>query len=214
MDKKTVKDHIINALDDLRQSELKAFRHKLCDTDFEEGVSIAKGKVEGADSLDLADIIVRTFSEANSVKVTVRVLRAIGENQIANILERKEGRQDNILERKTGQAGRMSGAIERTATNADGRLDLTVNGVHFVDRHREALIKRTPIVAPILDALLTEKIIHQELYTEIVTATTTPQSKMRMLFLATTAWGTKQKDYFYKILEREQPFLIEELQTI
>ncbi|RXM93248.1 Apoptosis-associated speck-like protein containing a CARD [Acipenser ruthenus] len=86
-------------------------------------------------------------------------------------------------------------------------------GVHFVDRHREALIKRTPIVAPILDALLTEKMIHQELYTEIVTATTTPQNKMRMLFLATTAWGTKQKDYFYKILEREQPFLIEELQT-
>ncbi|MGH0173721.1 UNVERIFIED_CONTAM: hypothetical protein FKN15_010619 [Acipenser sinensis] len=191
MDKKTVKDHIINALDDLRQSELKEFRHKLCDTDFEEGVNIAKGKVEGADSLDLADIIVRTFSEANSVKVTVRVLRAIGQNQIANVLERKEGRQDNILERKTGQGG-----------------------VHFVDRHREALIKRTPIVAPILDALLTEKMIHQELYTEIVTATTTPQSKMRMLFLATTAWGTKQKDYFYKILEREQPFLIEELQTI
>ncbi|XP_034772724.2 apoptosis-associated speck-like protein containing a CARD [Acipenser ruthenus] len=203
MDKKTVKDHIINALDDLRQSELKAFRHKLCDTDFEDGVNIAKGKVEGADSLDLADIIVRTFSEANSVKVTVRVLRAIGENQIAN-----------ILERNSGQAGEMSGAVERTATTTGARLDLTVNGVHFVDRHREALIKRTPIVAPILDALLTEKMIHQELYTEIITATITPQSKMRKLFLATTAWGTKQKDYFYKILEREQPFLIEELQTI
>ncbi|KAK1151763.1 apoptosis-associated speck-like protein containing a CARD [Acipenser oxyrinchus oxyrinchus] len=203
MDKKTVKDHIINALDDLRQSELKAFRHKLCDTDFEEGVSIAKGKVEEADSLDLADIIVRTFSEANSVKVTVRVLRAIGENQVAN-----------ILERKTGQAGEMSGAVERTGTTAGARLDLTVNGVHFVDRHREALIKRTPIVEPILDALLSEKMIHQELYTEIITATTPPQRKMRMLFLATTAWGTKQKDYFYKILEREQPFLIEELQTI
>ncbi|MGH0163992.1 UNVERIFIED_CONTAM: hypothetical protein FKN15_046263 [Acipenser sinensis] len=106
--KKTVKDHIINALDDLRQSELKEFIHKLCDTDFEEGVNIAKGKVEGADSLDLADIIVRTFSEANSVKVTVRVLRAIGQNQIANVLERKEGRQDNILERKTGQAADVS----------------------------------------------------------------------------------------------------------
>ncbi|XP_041081886.1 apoptosis-associated speck-like protein containing a CARD isoform X2 [Polyodon spathula] len=203
MDKKTVKDHIINALDDLQQNELKKFRHKLCDTDFEDGLKIAKGKVEGADSLDLADIIVRTFSESNSVRATVRVLRAIGENQLAN-----------NLEMKTGQAGQMPGAMERTARNAGGRLGLMEN-VHFVDRHREALIRRTPIVAPILDALLSEKMIHEELYTEIVNnPNETPQSKMRKLFLATSAWGTMQKDYFYKLLEREQPFLIEELQKI
>ncbi|MGH0163993.1 UNVERIFIED_CONTAM: hypothetical protein FKN15_046264 [Acipenser sinensis] len=110
--------------------------------------------------------------------------------------------------------GKKPAIPKKNATEPMAKPTFLLQGVHFVDRHREALIKRTPIVAPILDALLTEKMIHQELYTEIVTATTAPQSKMRMLFLATTAWGTKQKDYFYKILEREQPFLIEELQTI
>ncbi|RXM93247.1 hypothetical protein EOD39_19286 [Acipenser ruthenus] len=52
MDKKTVKDHIINALDDLRQSELKAFRHKLCDTDFEEGRSAQRETAESKKVFD------------------------------------------------------------------------------------------------------------------------------------------------------------------
>ncbi|XP_074508920.1 apoptosis-associated speck-like protein containing a CARD isoform X1 [Sebastes fasciatus] len=84
-------------------------------------------------------------------------------------------------------------------------------GKHFVDKHRSQLIDRVSDVAPILDQLLDENVIRQGCYDEILAIPTT-RDKMRKLYSGPlNAAGPVGKDVFYKILEKYEPFLIDEL---
>ncbi|XP_034057058.1 uncharacterized protein LOC117536349 isoform X5 [Gymnodraco acuticeps] len=87
----------------------------------------------------------------------------------------------------------------------------TVDGEHFVDKHRTELINRVNCVADILDQLLDEKVITQSSYSEILVIPTT-KKQMRELFSGPLkSAGPHGKDVFYRILEKEEKCLIDDL---
>ncbi|KAI4892983.1 hypothetical protein NFI96_027793 [Prochilodus magdalenae] len=87
---KTIKDHLVETLDDLGSENLKKFKNKLCDRKVEPRVR--RGNVEKLESsMELADLIINTFTTKNAVQVTVEVLTAIGCNQNAEELKRNTG---------------------------------------------------------------------------------------------------------------------------
>lgn len=82
---------------------------------------------------------------------------------------------------------------------------------HFVDKYRCSLIKRVSNVPPILDELL-NKVIDQETY-ERIRRLPTSQEKIRELYCSGLKGGKACKDAFFKSLEKNEPFLIDDLRT-
>ncbi|XP_051570139.1 serine/threonine-protein kinase/endoribonuclease ire-1-like isoform X2 [Myxocyprinus asiaticus] len=80
----------------------------------------------------------------------------------------------------------------------------------FVKTHYADLIRRVNGVLPIADKLKTEKIIHQETYSEINVPYTTSMAKMRVLLEALNTDNAKCA--FYELLKAEEPLLVEELE--
>ncbi|XP_036929634.1 uncharacterized protein LOC119005785 isoform X16 [Acanthopagrus latus] len=82
---------------------------------------------------------------------------------------------------------------------------------HFVDKHQCDLIARVSNTGPILDNLLREGVIQQEDYDTIRTITTT-QERMRKLFSGPLkAGGQAAKDVFFRILKKEESYLVADL---
>lgn len=97
---------------------------------------------------------------------------------------------------------------ERLAAKA---ADLPRKGGHFVDRHQIELIKRVANIKPILDYLLQENVLRPEQYDE-ARVITTKQDQMRFLYHGPLkAGGDRSKDVLLSVLEREEPFLIQDL---
>ncbi|KAM4829148.1 apoptosis-associated speck-like protein containing a CARD isoform 2-T2 [Thomomys bottae] len=83
--------------------------------------------------------------------------------------------------------------------------------LHFVDRHRRALISRVTDVEGLLDALFDDKVLTEEQYQEVRAQATNP-SKMRKLYSFTPAWDLTCKDLFLQALRDIQPYLVEDLE--
>ncbi|XP_050812852.1 uncharacterized protein LOC127052808 isoform X2 [Gopherus flavomarginatus] len=84
---KTARDLLVNTLDDLRESELKNFKHKLTDIDLKEGYDhIPKGKLENAKSLEITDLLIGHYTMDNALEVTTIVLEAINRKDLARRL--------------------------------------------------------------------------------------------------------------------------------
>ncbi|KAM8734422.1 uncharacterized protein AB9X84_023225 isoform 2-T2 [Acanthopagrus schlegelii] len=82
---------------------------------------------------------------------------------------------------------------------------------HFVDKHQCDLIARVSNTGPILDNLLREGVIQQEDYDTIRTIPTT-QERMRKLFSGPLkAGGQAAKDVFFRILKKEESYLVADL---
>lgn len=79
-----------------------------------------------------------------------------------------------------------------------------------MDEHKVELIKRVSNIAPILDELLDEDVIQQEVYDKI-RAKSTSQEKMRELYAGPLRASEACKDVFYRILEKNEPYLIKDL---
>ena len=84
------------------------------------------------------------------------------------------------------------------------------SGEHFVDKHQVELIKRVTNVSPILDQLLTKKVLQQEGY-DAIRKMPINQDKIRELFSGCLKASRLCKDVFYKILEENEPYLVAEL---
>ncbi|XP_075962761.1 uncharacterized protein LOC142965619 isoform X2 [Anarhichas minor] len=84
-------------------------------------------------------------------------------------------------------------------------------GADFVDKHRAVLIDRVNEIPSILDELLDKKVITQGAYDEIL-ALPTNREKMRKLYSGPLyAAGPEGKEVFYKILERTEKYLVDDL---
>ncbi|XP_041091266.1 NACHT, LRR and PYD domains-containing protein 3-like isoform X3 [Polyodon spathula] len=79
-------------------------------------------------------------------------------------------------------------------------------GMHLVDQQREMWIERVSSVPPILDSLLSQNLLSNEQYDEIL-AEKTPAAQMRMVYKFSRAWGNAEKDIFLEILRKKQPHL-------
>ncbi|XP_034057038.1 apoptosis-associated speck-like protein containing a CARD isoform X3 [Gymnodraco acuticeps] len=156
---------------------------------------VALNKVEGKSVLDIMKLLLSTFHE-KAVEVAAEVLHTIGCNEARAKLLKDAGVKYS-----------EPGSSNTAGPSAGG----TADGEHFVDKHRTELINRVNCVADILDQLLEKKVITQSSYSEILVIPTTRQ-KMRELFSGPlNAAGPRGKDVFYRILEKEEQYLIEEL---
>uniref|UniRef100_A0A8C1ZX21 NACHT domain-containing protein n=1 Tax=Cyprinus carpio TaxID=7962 RepID=A0A8C1ZX21_CYPCA len=81
----------------------------------------------------------------------------------------------------------------------------------FFEKHRSALIQRVKNVKSIADKLREQRIIHEELYSEITYTNLTCQDSMRKICSTLHSSGVIAKGKFIVILLEEEPHLFEEL---
>ncbi|XDV40720.1 hypothetical protein PO909_009744 [Leuciscus waleckii] len=188
---KTIKEHLEDTFEDLDEDKLKKFKIKLRDRTEEPRVRQATiDKIK--DALDLADLMVNTFTSTGAVPVTLEVLKAI-----------KANKQAEELRENTGYNPAVPQPGPRAPSNEE----------HFIDRNLTVLINRVHNVDPILDELHQKKVISDEDYNAI-RAEKTPQAKMRELLMGPIkSAGTKGKDILYAALKNSNVFLIEELEA-
>ncbi|XP_043116784.1 apoptosis-associated speck-like protein containing a CARD [Puntigrus tetrazona] len=187
---KSVKDHLQDIFDDLGAGGQKKFKSKLLDWKSEPRVRRAAiEKIE--DSIDLAELMVNTFTTSGAVAVTIDILRAIGCNE-----------QANDLTESTGQKASNVPSAETGAPSAED----------FIDKNRTELINRVSNVDGVLDELLQMRIITEEAYSDIRSEKTS-QSKMRLLLSGPIkSAGRKGKEALYKALKKVEPCLTEDLE--
>uniref|UniRef100_A0A3Q3LYM0 PYD and CARD domain containing n=1 Tax=Mastacembelus armatus TaxID=205130 RepID=A0A3Q3LYM0_9TELE len=183
---KTVKAALTDMFEDLSDQDFSRFYHKLLDRRIEP--RIRRQRIEDKDRLDIADVMISTFTEAKVVHVVVEILRDIGCNQEAADLSKVKLR------------GRRQPSNDF----------LMGNGKHFVDRHKVELIRRVSNIGPILDDLLDEDVIQQEVY-EQIRALPTTQDKIRELYSGPLKASEACKDIFYESLQIHEKFLIDDL---
>ncbi|XP_051720693.1 caspase a [Ctenopharyngodon idella] len=87
---KTIKDHLENIFEDLGEGNLKKFKIKLRDR--KEEPRVRQATIEKVkDSLDLADLMVNTFTSTGAVPVTLEILEVINCHELAAELRENIG---------------------------------------------------------------------------------------------------------------------------
>ncbi|XP_063055977.1 apoptosis-associated speck-like protein containing a CARD [Engraulis encrasicolus] len=189
--KKSVKSLLVNALEDLRSKDLKKFRHTLCDR---EQPRFGRRAVEDADELDLADLLIQACTEAKAGQFTIDIF-----NQLQFTEDAKR-----LTEAMASAGVSDAGSSQSTSKHVTG-------GLHFIEKHRIALIQRVSMVEPILDHLLSKGVINQEMY-QTIHVQPTSHSKMREIMgLGNIRCGNKGKDILYEALTELEPFLMDDL---
>ncbi|XP_067456262.1 uncharacterized protein [Thunnus thynnus] len=84
----------------------------------------------------------------------------------------------------------------------------------FVDKHRVELIRRVTNVAPILDELLKRDVINQVNYDKIRANHDSQETMRALLSGPLESSGFRGKQIFYKVLERNEPHLIDDLKRM
>ncbi|XP_016137633.1 apoptosis-associated speck-like protein containing a CARD [Sinocyclocheilus grahami] len=212
---KTIKDHLQDTFDDLGEENQKKFKSKLCDRKTEPRVR--RAAIEKAnDSIDLADLMVNTFTSTGAVPVTIEILQAICCNQQATEFKENTGQFSVHVYGCATWRFTVRVSLTLTCFSAAPLVPLPGPGApsneHFIDRNRTKLIRRVHNVDAILDELLDKKVITEEVYSNI-RAEKTPQIKMRELLMGPIkSAGTKGKDALYNALKDTDVCLLEDLE--
>uniref|UniRef100_A0A3Q3LYP5 Pyrin domain-containing protein n=1 Tax=Mastacembelus armatus TaxID=205130 RepID=A0A3Q3LYP5_9TELE len=89
MASRSIKAALADVLENLSEENFKKFCHHLMD--LRAGLRVRRTAVEGKSCLEVADVMVSTFTEAKVVAVAEEILRAIGCNLEADDLASVEG---------------------------------------------------------------------------------------------------------------------------
>ncbi|XP_054849377.1 apoptosis-associated speck-like protein containing a CARD [Eublepharis macularius] len=197
---KTLRDHLVDALEDLEEEQLKKFKRKLNEIPVRAGFdNIPRGRLQKADALDTCDLLISYYTDAYAVQVTAEVLESINLKCQAKKLLSVTG---------IGNSGSVQTA-EQSSHGFSGR-----NGPqeepHFIDKHRAELIQRTSTVEGVLD-LLHGTILDDEQY-ERIASRETNQFKMRELYKLVPSWDRSCKDRLYEALKAKNKFLVQDLE--
>ncbi|XP_060906009.1 apoptosis-associated speck-like protein containing a CARD isoform X1 [Labrus mixtus] len=200
MPPKTKKAALADMLENLSKCDFDKFCSRLLDR--REEPRVRRRQVEGKNFLQIADVLVSTFTEAGAVKVAVELLECANCGQeVEELVEVIAG-----LDSKPGTSD-----TARPSAGATG-VDTTSDDKHFVDKHRIQLIERVSHMEPILDRLLEKGVLQEEAYNKI-RALPTSQQKMRELYSGCLKAGAASKAIFYDILLKFEEFLIDDLKT-
>nr|XP_020515014.1 apoptosis-associated speck-like protein containing a CARD isoform X2 [Labrus bergylta]XP_020515036.1 apoptosis-associated speck-like protein containing a CARD isoform X2 [Labrus bergylta]XP_020516274.1 apoptosis-associated speck-like protein containing a CARD isoform X2 [Labrus bergylta] len=181
---KTKKAALADMLENLSKSDFDKFCSHLLDR--REEPRVRRRQVEGKNFLQIADVLVSTFTEAGAVKVAVELLGCANCGQ-------------EVEELVTVIAG-----LDSKPGTRDNQ--------HFVDKYKLQLTDRVSHMDPILDRLLDRGVLQREAY-DTIRALPTSQKKMRELYCGCLKAGTASKDVFYQILLENEKFLIDDLNT-
>ncbi|KAM3873025.1 apoptosis-associated speck-like protein containing a CARD [Diretmus argenteus] len=205
-----MKRMISHMLEDLKEEKLKRFRDELRDREREGEPKVRRTDLQGNDCYDTAEVLVSTFTASGALRVTLELLRLIGCNQEADKLGTPKKRVD--LKRPHPPNGKVEDLQRRVPSNGQVEDLKRPDPRHFVDIHRTELIQKVGLVSPILDELLDHNVINQEMY-DTIRSESTSQEQMRLLYSGPLkGCGNKGKDILYRILEANQPMLIENLE--
>ncbi|KAM3917794.1 apoptosis-associated speck-like protein containing a CARD [Leptodactylus fuscus] len=199
---KTVRDVLVQGLENLERKSFKRFKNKLNDVEIKKGFSkIPKSKLEEADTEDVVDLIRRYYKDSYGIEVTLNVLEAIDERQEAEKL-RNDLTAVNSCPSREPSNGNGNGTNQREPSR---------DVLHFVDRHRTALITRVVLVDPILDDLLQDKLLTAEAY-GIIRSKSLSTMQMRELYSFIQSWGNEDKDRLLESLRKHNMPLIRDLE--
>ncbi|XP_068102641.1 apoptosis-associated speck-like protein containing a CARD isoform X1 [Hyperolius riggenbachi] len=191
---RTVRDVLITALEELTGSSFKKFRNKLNDWTIKEGYSkIPRGRLEKADPDDAVDLIRSYYKDDYGAELTLAVLDAINEKQVAEDLKKD-------LQTVTGSGCTTKPKGPEPTDDVSSSSASLPKEIHFIDKHREALVSRHCNVSGLLDPLLTKELLSYEQYDKIRSKGTS-QEQMRELYVCSRSWGKADKDFFYQVLK-------------
>ncbi|XP_071975554.1 apoptosis-associated speck-like protein containing a CARD [Engystomops pustulosus] len=204
---KTVRDILVYALESLERQPFKKFRNKLNDWEIKEGFStIPKGKLQDTDPEDMADLILRYYTDSYGMQVTLAVLEAIDEKTEAQKLRENYKKVNDCIRQNTSQ-----GADKGEPSGCEQQAPALRGGEHFLDRHHVPLIQRMFLVAPILDDLYQNKMLSGEAYDRL-RRMSPAQEQMRELLRYAEAGGDEVKDQLLKSLREHNAPLIRSLE--
>ncbi|KAM4026414.1 pyrin-like [Anomaloglossus baeobatrachus] len=115
---KTVRDLLLEALEKLEKKSFKKFKNKLNDWDTKERRKIPRGDLEDKDPEDVADLIIRNYTDSNAIEVTVAVLRASNENQVAEELLKASQAVNDCTTTGADQGATSRAPIQETSPEA------------------------------------------------------------------------------------------------
>ncbi|KAK3541422.1 hypothetical protein QTP86_025566 [Hemibagrus guttatus] len=123
----------------------------------------------------------------------------------------------SLVTLKSGELSRTSPGGKTRASDSSSSSDPdhlhNVRGAVFIDQHTDMLIQRACTVEPILDKLLSVKVINDEEYQDIQVEKT-PQKQMRALLMGPMrSRGDSAKQILYNTLKEQQPLMMEDLRT-
>ncbi|XP_033024255.1 uncharacterized protein LOC117057515 [Lacerta agilis] len=94
-EKRTVRDRLADALEDLKEYDLKQFKFHLNALPAEEGYSsIPKGRLQKADRLDLCHLLLGYYAEDGAMEVTLKLLACINRRDLREKLLQVKGGGD------------------------------------------------------------------------------------------------------------------------
>lgn len=201
MARKTLKKAVQDMLEDLDAVNFDKFCRQLVDRRAEPRAR--RGRVLGKSFLDVADVLVNTFTEEGAVEVAVELLRQIDCQEDAK----------RLLEETSGGSSTQPNPsdTDRTPVVTPAQPNPSDN-LHFVDKHQVELKQRVNNLGVILDELLSREVLTQETYDRI-RALPTKQEKMRELYAGPLQAARVCKNIFYEILEKYEKYLIEDLKS-
>ncbi|XP_061447577.1 uncharacterized protein LOC133367497 [Rhineura floridana] len=181
---KTIRDRLLDTLENLDEGELRKFKAKLNEIPVKKGYdNIPRGRLQKADALDLIDLLIAFYTEDYAVRLTAEVLEAINcKDQAAKLLE----------------------------ATGNGLQFPSCPGMHFIEQHREDLIQRTTLVESVLDRLY-GPVLNGEQYQKVCAKDTNPE-KMRELYKLVPSWNRFCKDKLYEALKAKNPHLVDDLE--
>ncbi|XP_034275778.1 apoptosis-associated speck-like protein containing a CARD [Pantherophis guttatus] len=198
---KSVRFCLAEALENLTEEELKKFKANLNEFPVKEDFrNIPRGTLQKAGALELSDLLVNYYCEDYAVEVAARVLSDSNCRPQAQKLRRDTGKD---------ACSSVQEPVPQISTPST-QPEVQAPGMHFIERHRWALIQRTTTVEEILDQLY-EVILTHEQYESIMVQKTS-QDKMRELYSLVPGWDQRCKDFLYKVLKEKRRPLIEDLE--
>nr|XP_034990413.1 uncharacterized protein LOC118094287 isoform X2 [Zootoca vivipara] len=101
-EERTVRDRLADALEDLKEYDLKQFKFHLNALPAEEGYrSIPKGRLQKADVFDLYRLLLGYYAEDGAIEVTLKVLECINRRDL----------REKLLQVKGGGGGQLDGCF-------------------------------------------------------------------------------------------------------
>ncbi|XP_073504913.1 apoptosis-associated speck-like protein containing a CARD [Phyllobates terribilis] len=200
---RTMRDVLVETLENLDIYAFKKFKNKLNDLDIKEYNRIPRGRLEDVDTQDVADLIIRYYTDTYWIDVTLNVLEAINENQEAKNL-RNALTTVNVPAPQESPVGVNQGSVTRGPIL---EIAPSRDEEHFVDRHREALIGRVTLVNPVLKDLYENGLLSRE-ERDRLSRMRPCYKQMREIFYYAASWGSDEKDQFWESLrDHNRPLL-------
>ncbi|KAL6091881.1 hypothetical protein STEG23_002807 [Scotinomys teguina] len=109
---KTLSDHLLNTLEELLPYDFEKFKFKLQNTSLEKGHSrIPRGHLQMARPVKLASLLLAHYGEKYAVRLTLQILRATNQRQLAEELRKATG-PEHLTEEN-----RVDGSVQSSGEN-------------------------------------------------------------------------------------------------